>query len=61
MAQQHRVRQVERAASMTTSFLTSLNFMGRAVCGIWSKQMPVTRQMTWQTLMKRHKYIHYII
>lgn len=32
---------VERAASMTTSFLTSLNFMGRAVCGIWSKQMPV--------------------
>eukprot|EP00435_Cladocopium_sp_Y103_P036897 s1335_g9.t1 len=29
----------ERAAAMATSFLTSLNFMGRAVCGMWSKQM----------------------
>ncbi|CAK8992367.1 unnamed protein product [Durusdinium trenchii] len=32
---------IERAASMTTSFLTCMNFLGRAVCGIWSKWMPI--------------------
>ena len=36
--------QVERAAAMATSFLTSLNFLGRAVCGMWSQQMQVTCQ-----------------